>query len=98
MKGGDIYEALDLFVQVQKELTEAIYASGPGSANYMLMLMEAHATTQQNIDAINLFDLADKDGSGPMNETERKEDEKKLNKVLDKGGSHGDEPIDLEEI
>mmetsp|Transcript_56560 Transcript_56560/g.160531 ORF Transcript_56560/g.160531 Transcript_56560/m.160531 type:complete len:89 (+) Transcript_56560:2-268(+) len=54
MKAGEPYEALELFVQVQKELKEAIYASGPGSSNYP-MLREALDATKQNIDLINGF-------------------------------------------
>mmetsp|Transcript_79552 Transcript_79552/g.192760 ORF Transcript_79552/g.192760 Transcript_79552/m.192760 type:complete len:117 (-) Transcript_79552:91-441(-) len=54
LKGGNMYEALELFTEVKKELAEAVYASGPGSPNYS-MLMEAAAATQQNIDFINGF-------------------------------------------
>mmetsp|Transcript_116312 Transcript_116312/g.324051 ORF Transcript_116312/g.324051 Transcript_116312/m.324051 type:complete len:118 (+) Transcript_116312:80-433(+) len=54
LKAGDMYEALELFVQVKKELAEAVYAAGPGSLNYS-MLVEASAATQQNIDFINTF-------------------------------------------
>mmetsp|Transcript_8116 Transcript_8116/g.25820 ORF Transcript_8116/g.25820 Transcript_8116/m.25820 type:complete len:147 (+) Transcript_8116:3-443(+) len=52
LKGGDMYEALKLFVEVKAELAEAVYASGPGSPNYG-MLMDAAAATQQNIDFVN---------------------------------------------
>mmetsp|Transcript_59367 Transcript_59367/g.158965 ORF Transcript_59367/g.158965 Transcript_59367/m.158965 type:complete len:115 (-) Transcript_59367:115-459(-) len=54
LKAGDMYEALGLCMEVKKELAEAVYASGPGSPNYS-MLMEAAAATQQNIDFINTF-------------------------------------------
>mmetsp|Transcript_30297 Transcript_30297/g.96861 ORF Transcript_30297/g.96861 Transcript_30297/m.96861 type:complete len:123 (-) Transcript_30297:77-445(-) len=54
MRSGESHEALELFNQVKRELTEAIYASGPGSANYP-MLKEACAATNENIKAINSF-------------------------------------------
>eukprot|EP00418_Pyrodinium_bahamense_P088905 CAMPEP_0179036422 /NCGR_PEP_ID=MMETSP0796-20121207/13609_1 /TAXON_ID=73915 /ORGANISM="Pyrodinium bahamense, Strain pbaha01" /LENGTH=166 /DNA_ID=CAMNT_0020732707 /DNA_START=66 /DNA_END=563 /DNA_ORIENTATION=+ len=54
LKGGDMYEALQLFTQVKKELADAVYAAGPGALNYS-MLQEASAATQQNIDFINGF-------------------------------------------
>eukprot|EP00416_Gambierdiscus_australes_P032162 CAMPEP_0171092058 /NCGR_PEP_ID=MMETSP0766_2-20121228/35476_1 /TAXON_ID=439317 /ORGANISM="Gambierdiscus australes, Strain CAWD 149" /LENGTH=146 /DNA_ID=CAMNT_0011550253 /DNA_START=78 /DNA_END=515 /DNA_ORIENTATION=+ len=52
LKAGSMYEALELFTQIKKELAEAAYAAGPGSTNYS-MLVEASAATQQNIDFIN---------------------------------------------
>mmetsp|Transcript_8118 Transcript_8118/g.25822 ORF Transcript_8118/g.25822 Transcript_8118/m.25822 type:complete len:115 (+) Transcript_8118:1-345(+) len=54
LKGGEMHEALDLFMQVKKEISEAVYASGPGSPNYS-MLMDTAAATQQNIDFVQGF-------------------------------------------
>uniref|UniRef100_A0A7S4QIA9 KIF-binding protein n=1 Tax=Alexandrium monilatum TaxID=311494 RepID=A0A7S4QIA9_9DINO len=51
LKSGEMHEALELFTQVKKEIAEAVYAAGPGSPNYS-MLMEAAAATQQNIDFV----------------------------------------------
>ena len=42
LRGGDMYEALHLFMEVKKELAEAAYASGPGSPNYST-IVEASA-------------------------------------------------------
>mmetsp|Transcript_3040 Transcript_3040/g.8208 ORF Transcript_3040/g.8208 Transcript_3040/m.8208 type:complete len:115 (-) Transcript_3040:111-455(-) len=52
LKAGELYEALGIFMQVKSELAEAVYASGPGSPNYS-MLMEAASMVQTNIDFIN---------------------------------------------
>mmetsp|Transcript_14858 Transcript_14858/g.40676 ORF Transcript_14858/g.40676 Transcript_14858/m.40676 type:complete len:115 (-) Transcript_14858:53-397(-) len=54
LKGGEMYEALNLFMEMKKEIAEAVYASGPGSPNYS-MLMEASAAAQQNINFINTY-------------------------------------------
>uniref|UniRef100_A0A7S2DVX6 Uncharacterized protein n=1 Tax=Alexandrium andersonii TaxID=327968 RepID=A0A7S2DVX6_9DINO len=51
LKGGSLYEALDLLMETKKELAEAVYAAGPGSTNYF-MLMDAAAGVQENIDFV----------------------------------------------